>query len=191
MIISEDFAGIRLDRKNNACQTDITLKEASGFEAYIEEQRLKNLYPRTPVSQKILTTEARARMLTGIDKFDRETLWIYFKNDRDNLTMIDQNYTSGQMSISVGCQFLLTLAILRRNYKYCEASELFNVGSERLVSLIFRTWCVFMDRKFRLVLIIDPNRVSFQGVKSLGGHFACLCRGFKFYEVKKKKCYYF
>ena len=29
-------------------------------------------------------------------------------------------------------------------------------------------------------------RVSVQGVKSLGGHFACLCRGFDFYEVKKK-----
>ena len=24
-----------------------------------------------------------------------------------------------------------------------------------------------------------------QGVKSLGGHFACLCREFDFYEVKK------
>ena len=29
-------------------------------------------------------------------------------------------------------------------------------------------------------------RFSVQGVKSLGGHFACLCRGFEFYEVKKK-----
>ena len=29
------------------------------------------------------------------------------------------------------------------------------------------------------------NRVSVQGVKSLGGHFACLCRGFEFYEVKQ------
>ena len=28
-------------------------------------------------------------------------------------------------------------------------------------------------------------RVSVQGVKSFGGHFACLCRGFDFYEVKK------
>ena len=27
-------------------------------------------------------------------------------------------------------------------------------------------------------------RVSVQGVKSLGGHFAGLCRGFEFYEVK-------
>ena len=30
------------------------------------------------------------------------------------------------------------------------------------------------------------TRVSVQGVQSLGGHFACLCRGFDFYEVKKK-----
>ena len=29
-------------------------------------------------------------------------------------------------------------------------------------------------------------RFSVQGVKSLGGHFACLCLGFEFYEVKKK-----
>ena len=28
------------------------------------------------------------------------------------------------------------------------------------------------------------TRVSVQGVKSLGGHFACLCRGFDLYEVK-------
>jgi hypothetical protein len=29
-------------------------------------------------------------------------------------------------------------------------------------------------------------RVTVQGVKSLGGHFACLCREFDFYEEKKK-----
>ena len=34
-------------------------------------------------------------------------------------------------------------------------------------------------------------RVSVQGVKSLGGHFAYLCRRFDFYEVKKKKKCYF
>ena len=28
-------------------------------------------------------------------------------------------------------------------------------------------------------------RVSVQGVKSVGRHFACLCREFDFYEVKK------
>ena len=40
---------------------------------------------------------------------------------------------------------------------------------------------------------IRPHpRVSVQGVKSLGGHFACLCQGFEFYEVKNFFfCYYF
>ena len=31
---------------------------------------------------------------------------------------------------------------------------------------------------------LDFIRVSVQEVKSLGGHFACLCWGFEFYEVK-------
>ena len=35
------------------------------------------------------------------------------------------------------------------------------------------------------------DRVSVQGVKSLGSHFACLCRDFDFYEVKTKKKYYY
>ena len=40
--------------------------------------------------------------------------------------------------------------------------------------------------------LATQGRVSVQGVKSLGGHFAFLCRGFEFYEVKKKFfCYYF
>ena len=39
------------------------------------------------------------------------------------------------------------------------------------------------------LVLITPSRVSVQGVKLLGGHFACLCREFDFYEVKKY--YYF
>ena len=36
------------------------------------------------------------------------------------------------------------------------------------------------------------GRVSVQGVKSLGGYFACLCRGFEFYDVKHDFfCYYY
>ena len=31
----------------------------------------------------------------------------------------------------------------------------------------------------------SKNRVSVQGVKSLGDHFACLCRGVDFFKVKR------
>ena len=33
-------------------------------------------------------------------------------------------------------------------------------------------------------------KVSVQGVKSLGGLFACLCRGFEYHEVKKKMLFF-
>ena len=50
-----------------------------------------------------------------------------------------------------------------------------------------------MEENVPSILIVSHGgRVSVQGVKSLGGHFACLCWGFEFYEVKKKFfCYYF
>ena len=35
-------------------------------------------------------------------------------------------------------------------------------------------------------LISLSVRVSVQGVKYLGGHFACVCQEFDFYEVEKK-----
>ena len=36
-----------------------------------------------------------------------------------------------------------------------------------------------------MLILRQKPRVSVQGVKSLGGHFACLCQGFEFYEVKE------
>ena len=40
-----------------------------------------------------------------------------------------------------------------------------------------------VEFKHQFVNFKAGHRVSVQGVKSLGGHFACLCRGFDFYEV--------
>ena len=46
-------------------------------------------------------------------------------------------------------------------------------------------------QKLGILLVIKRFfRDSVQGVKSLGGHFACLCRGFEFYEVKKNVFYF-
>jgi hypothetical protein len=46
-----------------------------------------------------------------------------------------------------------------------------------------------------IFLFRDGVRVSVQGVKSLGGHFACLCQEFqnelKIENELKKNCYYF
>ena len=46
-------------------------------------------------------------------------------------------------------------------------------------------------RTFYKTYLRTQSRVSVQGVKSLGDHFACLCPGFEFYEVKKKLSLFF
>ena len=40
-------------------------------------------------------------------------------------------------------------------------------------------------KTFTFLAKIVSDRVSVQGVKSLGGHFTCLCRGFESYVLKK------
>ena len=42
----------------------------------------------------------------------------------------------------------------------------------------------YIKNYLKQLIVSQKSRVSVQGVKSLGGHFACLCRGFEFYEVK-------
>ena len=51
-------------------------------------------------------------------------------------------------------------------------------------------WCHRFDPKTNENIVRISARVIVQGVKSLGGHFACLCREFDFYEVKKKYYYF-
>ena len=46
------------------------------------------------------------------------------------------------------------------------------------------------DKTLIYIRYRGDSRVSVQGVKSLGGHFACLCRGFESYEVKKNYYYF-
>ena len=44
----------------------------------------------------------------------------------------------------------------------------------------------YEEKNNKSTVDFDENfRISVQGVKSLGGHFACLCRGFDFYEIKE------
>ena len=68
---------------------------------------------------------------------------------------------------------------------------------KRFLSALFQAWKKELHFIFRIFQFFRSEfcrrlRVSVQGVKSLGGHFACLCRGFEFYEVKKFFfCYYF
>ena len=56
-------------------------------------------------------------------------------------------------------------------------------GDDPLTKQVVQTWT--------LARLTSRIRVSVQGVKSLGGHFACLCPGFEVYEVIKKSLLFF
>ena len=57
-------------------------------------------------------------------------MYLYLGEEKWNLRMLGENLVkSADMSVSVQCQFLLTLAILRRGYDYSEAAEIFGMTS--------------------------------------------------------------
>ena len=55
-----------------------------------------------------------------------------------------------QKSLSVSCQFLMTLLILRRNRLYQDVAHQFDLD-RNLVSNVFITWLCFMYNRFRLI----------------------------------------
>ena len=61
--------------------------------------------------------------------------------------MLGRDYMSGDMRcLSIECQYLLTLTILRRNYDYLEAGYIFKI-SDDTVSMVFKTWIIFLYKK--------------------------------------------
>ena len=66
---------------------------------------------RRPVSKFVLSSEKKAKVFTGLDKNDRETLWNLLGDSKDKLQIIGlekENTKSGNLtSCSVMCQFLL------------------------------------------------------------------------------------
>ena len=61
------------------------------------------------------------------------------------------------------------------------------IDSLRIISILFAVAKLkkALIKPLNLLLSYFNPRVSVQGIKSLGSHFACLCRGFEFYQVKK------
>ena len=60
-----------------------------------------------------------------------------------------------------------------------------------MFAIVYFQIVIFVFLNFPIIILTVTfhdcrnSRVSVQGVKSLGGQFACLCRGFEFYVVKK------
>ena len=69
---------------------------------------------------------------------------------------------------------------------FCQVLRLKHIGIEFYYYFILNKFYPMWNLLTFFLQKRCQTRVSVQGVKSLGGHFACLCQGFEFYEVKKK-----
>ena len=93
------------------------------------------------------------------------------------------------------CNFFGNVVV---NFFNCSSAFAYQWVRRSVLFIAFRTSCKvlnvnscfsaqsFLTNKSIKNVKIFCIRVSVQGVKLLVGHFACLCRGFEFYEVKKK-----
>ncbi len=104
-----------------------------------------------PIKDFVLETEERAFVFTGLKAHERNSLWEFLGEAKFQLTIIGAktSVTSQDLrTLSVECQFLLTLIVLRRNYTFQEISVTYKVG-RKLTSQVFRTWLQFMYFKFK------------------------------------------
>ena len=130
-----------------------TLSEEQDTEQRVLDKLNKLTLPkpkRTPISNFVLRSEKRAKYYTGLDKKSCIALWNFLGDCKSNLTVIGRNgvKTGDLTCMSLECQFLMTLMILRRNYDFSEIRYMFNLSFTSVTS-VFRTWLMCLYFKFR------------------------------------------
>ncbi len=106
---------------------------------------------KAPIKEFVLQTEKRAFFFTGLKKHERECLWNFLGDAKLRLEILDRTpktLSCNLKSLSIECQFLLLLIVLRRNKTFLEISVTFFI-SPQLVSQVFRTWIQFVYCKFQ------------------------------------------
>ena len=120
---------------------------------------------RTPVCDFIYRDKAGAKFYTGLNQKQREALWELCGAQKYQLQVWGRKpgFLNTQIQgLSVECQFLLCLLILRRDKPYKECKILFG-KSVTLISQVFKTWLAL----FHVVLQDVQDYVHTLTVKDL------------------------
>ena len=129
-----------------------------------------------------LNNEKKRHYFTGLDETQRWALWNFLGEAKDRLKMINMKHDtfSGELTcMTVECQFLLTLMVLRRNKKFEELRIVYEIANGT-ISSIFKTWIMFMFKKFK-----DVEKRMFLQRKQL---FQPLPRSFRNNVLKDVRC---
>ena len=106
---------------------------------------------KTPVCDFVYQEKGGARFYTGFGEKQRKALWDFLGPDKYKLQVWGRKpgFLNSQIrDLSVECQFLLCLLILRRNKSFEECYLLFGV-SDTVISELFKTWLGFIRAKFK------------------------------------------
>ena len=123
-------------------------KQMNHMQCLLDIENSNKLWPKTPVCDFLLKNEEKAQKWTGLDAYDRDLIYEHLGEAKFQLKILHMDYTSGDMrALSVPCQFLLTLAILRKGFDYGEFAHILDVG-RATVTKVFKTWIYFMYSVF-------------------------------------------
>ena len=124
---------------------------ALGIKGFVSPSEIEK--SRTPVCDFIYRDEAGAKFYTGLSQKQRQILWEFLGPAKHNLQVWGRRtgfINSEIRSLSVECQFLLCLIILRRDKAFEECHHLFGI-SDTVASQVFKTWLSFLKLKFKAV----------------------------------------
>ena len=111
---------------------------------------MKKIPPKpSPICDWIEKNEKSAKFYTGLYKYQRTSLWNFLGKAKSELDIIGIGKKSGELKkLSIRCQFLMTLLILRRDRCFQDVALQFDIEHET-ISNVFKTWLQFMFWKFR------------------------------------------
>ena len=99
----------------------------------------------------IYRDEGGAEFYTGHSQQERKMLWDLLGPSKNMLEVWGkpEGFLNNQIrDLSIECQFLITLMILRRNKTYTECGHQFDV-CPTIVSMVFKTWLAFFRATFK------------------------------------------
>ena len=115
------------------------------------ESNLDRRNTPTPVCDYLYREESAAEFYTGHSKQQREIMWNLIGPNKYKLQVWGRKagFMNTQIrDLSVECQFLVTLMILKQNKSYKECGLMFGVCPD-IISAVFKTWLALLKLSFK------------------------------------------
>ena len=132
------------------CTNDHSKKIIIDDTLFLESNSERKKGP-TPVCDYIYREEGSAKFYTGHSVQERKIMWDLLGPDKYELQVWGKpaGFMNTQLrDLSVECQFLVTLIILKQNKSYKECGLMFGVCPD-IISKVFKTWLSLMKHSFK------------------------------------------